>query len=134
MLLRMAGELQDPLRRFVRDTLGCGCPDEVLDAIRCERTSSPPVTRWRLDVGGRLLVWIVDEARSTIGETVAACLRAGVEERDRLGFNRFRLVVAGHDPQLERSARAAFDSMRHADDRVHLHVLYPEVLPGLLRD
>jgi len=128
----MSAEPFAQLRRFVRDTLGCGCPDEVLAAIEADEVAGPPMPRWRLDVGGRLLVWVVDGDRAAAG-VVAACLRAGVEERDRLGFNRYRLVVVGEDPGVGRAARAAFDAGWVADGRVHLHLLPPDLVPRALR-
>jgi hypothetical protein len=124
MLGWMSVEPLARLRHFVRDTLGCGCPDEVLAAITAEEMAGPPLPRWRLDVGGRLLVWVVDGDRAA-ADAVAECLRAGVEERDRLGFNRFRLVVVGSEARATGSLAG--------DDRAHLHLIARDLLPPPLR-
>jgi hypothetical protein len=57
-----------------------------------------------------------------------------VEERDRLGFDRFSLVVTGDDRQAERMARATFEAVAPSDGRVHLHVVSVGLLPGPVRD
>jgi hypothetical protein len=53
------------LARFVRDVLGCGCPEEILRSITVDRGHLVPgldVEVTRLDVGGRLLVYVVPAA------------------------------------------------------------------------
>ncbi len=125
--------------RFIRDDLGCGCPDEVLQTIRIDRHW--PVARIdaplaRIDVGGRLLVWVVDvgERQFGIAELVTSAVAAGLDERDRLSFNRFRVVLASGTPSdITRPARQAFDACRRPDDRVHLHVLDLRSLPATIR-
>jgi hypothetical protein len=55
---------------------------------------------------------------------VAAAVEAGVGERDRQSFNRFRLVLACADPAaIEQPARDAFAACEQVDERAHLHVL-----------
>ena len=117
-----------PLAGFVRDVLGCGCPEEVLRSITVDR-SRPilglDVEVARLDVGGRLLVYVVPAPASRkLRSVVAAAVEAGISERDRRSFNRFRLVLACADPaEVEPAARAAFDACPRPDERVHLHVV-----------
>ena len=124
--------LPDPeLVRFVRETLGCGCPEELVERTVLDRSEAGEPG---LDVGGRLLVRVLagDDVGGlvrTLPETVLT-LR---DERDRRGFNRLRIVVA-HD-QLGDVA-AALDRVVAAlgpgDDRLHLHLLPPADLPAAL--
>jgi hypothetical protein len=66
---------------------------------------------------------------------VAASVQAGVSERDRHHFNRFRLVLAGANPgELEPAAREAFDACEQVDERAHLHVVAVEDCPGSVGD
>jgi hypothetical protein len=130
----MSAVTSDPWRRFVRQTLGCGCPEEVLDSIRCESglLQETGHSRLRLDVGGRLLVWIlaVDEGEQRLGGVIVTAIRQGRAERDGAGFNRFRLVLACDAPAaIGAAAEAAFASLHDLDDRVHLHVVAAEDLP-----
>jgi hypothetical protein len=121
------------LRSFIRCTLGCDCPDEVLRSIHCSTAHPasgcpPPATR--LDVGGRLLVYVLRPGSEHLATTVAAAIAAGVGERDRLGFNRFRLVIADDDPEpLRTAAEDAFAACPERDDKTHLHVEALEDLP-----
>ncbi|MDH4014040.1 MAG: hypothetical protein OEU33_08385, partial [Chromatiales bacterium] len=55
------------IRRFVREDLGCGCPEDVFDDIRIEAAPSllEAGSRSRLlVVGGRLMVLIVESGES----------------------------------------------------------------------
>jgi len=125
------------LARFVRDVLGCGCPEEVLRSITVDRGRLVPgldVELARLDVGGRLLVYVVPAAASpplpsAVAAVVVAAVEAGASERDRRAFNRFRLVLATANPaEIEESARDAFAACKIVDERVHLHVVSLEEL------
>ena len=114
--------------RFVREVLGCGCPEEVLRSIRADRGRLVPgldVEVTRIDAGGRLLVYVVPAGAAERLETViAAAVEAGAGERDRRGFNRFRLVIAADDSAaIEPRARAAFAACEPRDERAHLHVV-----------
>jgi hypothetical protein len=126
------------LARFVRDVLGCGCPDEVLRSIAVDQGRLIPgsdVEVTRLDVGGRLLVYVVPAAAQPLPSLVAAAVDAGVSERDRRAFNRFRLVLAAGSPAaLEQPARDALAACGRRDERVHLHVVAVEDCPGSVAD
>jgi hypothetical protein len=124
------------IKRFVVDVLGCGCPDEVFAAIAIERDRpavAQVVTDWRIDVGHRLLIYIVD-GRQLIqpARQLAALVETGRTERDRQQFNRFRLVVvAGDGSASERTLRPLFEKLVAVDERTHLHVVTPEQVAAL---
>jgi hypothetical protein len=125
------------IERFVRGTLGCGCPDEVFNSIVIERTGGPdnPARHVRLLVGNRLLIYVMD-ARDLERARAAVSVLAqqGIEERDRAGLNRFRLVVAVDDPTRRMTAAAAgFANSTVPDDRAHLHVIAADLVPASLR-
>ncbi len=119
------------LIRFVRETLGCGCPDEVLAEIALDvsETGEPG-----LDVGGRLLVRVlpagdvgrlIDDFPDTVERLVG--------ERDRRGFRRLRLVVCAAQPAiLGEVLDGILDRIVAADQSVNLHVLEYDQLPFML--
>lgn len=122
---------------FVRGTLGCGCPDEVFDSIVIEQATSPdPAAPYvRLLVGDRLLIYVI-EARDLERARAAMSMlaRKGLEERDRYGLNRFRLVVATDQPtQPMTAAAASFADETGMDERAHLHVIAADLVPASLR-
>lgn len=124
------------LSRFVRETLGCGCPEPVLRQIS-RRPPPPQLARCGvstvLDVGGRLLVLVLrptgqEAALQMLGEVTAAAVRA----RDGEGFNRVRLVMVTDDPErTEAGLQDEFERLRHGDDRLHLHLLAPHQMEDL---
>ena len=120
------------IERFVRDILGCSCPDEVFrDIGRAALTDAP----WYLQirVGGRLLIYLADADRAdSLPALVAAALHHGVAERDRDGFNRFRLVLCGAAPEgLRAVAEQAFADAPERDERTHLHLVEAACVAGL---
>ncbi len=127
------------LVRFIRDVLGCGCPDEVLQKIRIDRpwhVAGINAQLARIDVGGRLLVWVVavDDRQPALAELVTAAVAAALDERDRMAFNRLRLVLATAAPsEVGGSTRQAFDACRRRDERIHLHVVDFRSVPPSVR-
>ena len=125
---------RDRIRCFVRDTLGCACPDAVFERADIEiAPAGVAEALFEIVVGDRLLLRAY---RVTTGAGITAMLKnwldAGRRERDARGLNRFRLVLASESPRaVEQSVAPAFEQWRGADDRVHLHVLELAQLDGL---
>jgi hypothetical protein len=111
------------VKRFVQETLGCSCPEEVFDRISVD-TGAGEVSH-RIRIGGRLLVYILDASRTVdVSRAIASALREGVRERDRDHFNRLRLVVISPGPdRIAETAQTAFSGSPVRDDKTHLHVL-----------
>lgn len=127
---------QGSIERFVRGTLGCGCPDEVFQSVAISRlpplAGRPPILQ--LLVGSRLLIHVVAMSPdATAAGLIEQLVANGRAARDRHGYNRFRLVVASAEPLP--SARAITERFARAvvgDDRVHLHLIPADQLPGEL--
>ena len=122
---------------FIRDVLGCGCPDEVLADVTVEhrpRAFSGLPVRALVHVGGRLLIGIADrEPLESAEDALAACVARGKRVRDEGGYNRFRLVIAADDSvTAEPVLRSMFDPLPFLDDRLHLHVVDAVLLPRVL--
>lgn len=116
--------------RFVREVLGCGCPDEVV-----ARTVVDPGEGGEpgLDVGGRLLVRVLpsDDVNRLIDvfpETVERLRR----ERDRRGFNRLRLVVHSMPEVAADTLQEMLPVIAAADGEVYLHAVSGDELPAVL--
>ena len=135
----MAPDRHEPLRRFIRGVLGCGCPEEVLHHIRV--AAAPPglddlPLHRTVNVGGRLLVVVAREPDPVeLAERLEDLVPRLVRLRDAQGFNRLRLVVtAAHAADADRVLAAPFAAVAGTDERVHLHVITPAELPPLTED
>ena len=118
-----------PVMDFIRNTLGCGCPDEVFKKIEIGEIKAPEgiVRLRRINIGNALLVYIVwplheDDYESGIRHTTVA----GRTERDSDGFNRFRLVVVASDSLSTDSVSAVFALGAGKDEKMHLHFVDSE--------
>lgn len=131
--LKMNPSDKSAIEHFVRDSLGCQCPDEVFRQIEVSplvRPHGQGMDR-RIMVGGRLLIHIV-EAPERLDEPawLERMAVAGRDERDRLAYNRYRLVVASTAETADRtSLEQRFTRALGGDQHAHLHVLAADLLP-----
>ena len=119
------------IKHFVQETLGCSCPEEVFNKIDYQKESDG-ISGSKVNVGDRLLIYIINmDGKSTAQGVINSALERGVVERDKKGFNRFRLVlVASHPDVLRSSAELAFESSGYTDEKTHLHVVNESDVEG----
>ena len=112
------------IKRFVQETLGCSCPEEVFNSIEYQ-SGDDGISGRKVTVGERLLIYITSmDGKSSIQGLINSALEQGVEERDKRGLNRFRLVlVTSHPDKLRSSAEHVFDSSGYTDEKTHLHIV-----------
>ena len=117
-------QMYPEIKRFVQETLGCSCPEEVFNKIDYQKESDC-ISGRKVTVGDRLLIYIIImDGKSNIQGVINSALERGVKERERKGFNRFRLVLVACRPdELRSSAEKAFDSSGYTDEKTHLHVV-----------
>ena len=128
--------LRQQIEPFVREELGCRCPDEVFCDIRVVEKPAAfeglPVD-YALAIGGRLLVVVcLPERWRDVSRQLRELVHQGRQVRDQGGYNRFRLIV----PTVERGAacqelETRFSVLAGADQRGHLHIVAPVVLPSI---
>ena len=125
------------ITRFVREVLGCNCPDEVFQRVELKRGSTA-INSCRADceiqIGGRLFIVVTSEPAerltpSVLGQVIAEGRRA----RDAGGFNRFRLVVRAEQPeQVKDQLLQAFEAIPARDEKTHLHVVDKQAVPDFV--
>jgi hypothetical protein len=120
--------MKNVIKKFIKETLGCSCPDEVFEHIELERSlhlTDDILLDAKINVGNRLLVYVLEVNDRDFPENkLYTITSSGKEERDRRGFNRFRLVFAGKkDEEFEQMSLAIFNGLKDMDDRVHLHIV-----------
>jgi hypothetical protein len=121
------------IERFVRGTLGCTCAPEIFAVIEdLPPDGAVPGEPRRISIGGRLLIHLVEDAGLADPDRLAGLVRAGRQERDQRGMNRFRLVIATDDPAaLGERLDAELRGLPEVDDRTHLHLVERSALAGL---
>jgi hypothetical protein len=119
------------IKRFVQETLGCSCPEEVFNQIDYQKECDD-ISERKINVGERLLIYIITMGgKSNVQGVISSALEQGVEERDEKGLNRFRLVLVASCPdELRSSAEHAFDSSGYADEKTHLHIVNESDVDG----
>lgn len=129
----MATPASPALRAFVRDTLGCSCPEAVFDSVAVgDLVVDGQVAGTRLVIGDRLLIYLVE--RAVPSAAIGALAATGLADRDRCGLNRLRLVVGGADRATTDALEAAFAVAIRGDAKAHLHcVTGPPVARSLIR-
>ncbi|THB76599.1 MAG: hypothetical protein D6B25_09300 [Desulfobulbaceae bacterium] len=116
---------QNIIETFVRNTLGCTCPDEIFDRIDLQSSIpelSGDIRSLRLVLGNRLLVYLVAGLSNIVSsETLSPLVSCGVRDRDAHQLNRFRLVLLVPEDFEPMGIQLSFQSMSMVDERVHLH-------------
>lgn len=123
---------KEAIKKFAQNTLGCGCPEEVFQHIAHEsgvRVNGIRILH-KINIGNRLLIYIfpVNEAGS-LTEMLPQLIDTGRAERDRSGFNRFRLVLVANDEGKTRERAENLFSRIQKDEKVHLHILAKTSIP-----
>ncbi len=119
------------IRLFVRESLGCSCPEHVFDSIGVsERSDLFEQATTVYEIGGRLFVTVmVTDDWQTIGPSLGRIVEIGRNYRDRHGYNRFRLVIATDDGEARSVLEQQFAALPNTDEKTHLHVVSPLQLP-----
>ena len=128
------GLLDENIKTFVRNTLGCGCPEEVFEYMDCQSniTLNDVVLRNRINIGNRLLIYIVEVHNGdSLKNVLPLLIDTGKKERDNLKFNRFRLVLTSDNiDDTKKNAEDIFKTI-DKDEKVHLHVILKADIPIL---
>ncbi len=126
----------EKITTFVRDILGCGCPDEVFNKIEVSVLSLVPeiTTVTRIVVGDTLLIYILpDTPVDMITKYVGKLVVTGKRDRDLHGYNRFRLVVPScNDSDQEGKVSALFAAVAENDEKLHIHYVDADVMGAIL--
>lgn len=135
-----AGPAGAGLEWFVRETLGCTCPDEVFERVEMRRGLPLPASGSvrRIAIGGRLLIYLVEGMSvDDVNRDIQAWTLSGRMDRDGVSMNRFRLVIgldglSTTDADGIRDAfAAACDEGDERDDRMHLHIVDSDAIRAL---
>ena len=114
------------IKRFAVDVLGCGCEQSVFESIDVDESFKLGCgvgLSKKILIGRRLLIYIVPAESCAPGD-VGAVLREGLDERNRNGYNRLRLVVVAGDPDSMSGAYYdAFNICDERDEKTHIHIL-----------
>ncbi|MFC1549441.1 hypothetical protein ACFL4R_01050 [Nitrospirota bacterium] len=129
--------MQARIKDFVQGMLGCQCPEEAFETIDCVEnftSADGSVVKARINVGNRLLTYVVEMNGRMGADYIRNLLREGMLERDRRGFNRFRLALCADDRERALSMLNEISSASDGngssmeltegmDERVHAHIL-----------
>ena len=128
------------ITRFVREELGCGCPDEVFEQIERKQLSDIGGTdqSFRLLIGERLLIYLLQPMETTLlGQSIETWIATGREDRDANGYNRFRLVVVmpdGTEAARITELEKLFVTFAADDEKLHLHLLEQSEIHSINRE
>lgn len=122
----------EKITAFVRDVLGCGCPDEVFRKIEISEIELVSAKVTRIVVGDTLLIYVLPETSDDILEHIGKLVATGKQDRDANGYNRFRLVMPGcADNALEQRVSSVFLESASDDEKLHLHFVKDELLKAV---
>ena len=123
------------LKGFVKNTLGCGCPEKVFEKIDVSKlqtvVNEKEITR--IVVGGTLLIYVIrPRLPGDFVDSVEAIGLAGKNDRDSNNYNRFRLVVSGFEDEVQQGKVAGrFSVLFNTDEKMHIHFVNQELVNGL---
>jgi len=124
------------ITEFVRNTLGCNCPEEVFQYIDCRTVLNIDEyiePAYEINIGNKLLIFAVGiDKVDSLSSAITKLLSAGIKKRDEKKFNRFRLVLlTAPENDVAEHASEIFSSLT-PDNKAHLHVIKKDDFPVIL--
>lgn len=125
---------KEKIKIFVKQTLGCACPEEVFEYIDCQsniKLNDDIVLNYKINIGNRLLIYVVEaDNPGSIKNVLPLLISAGTKERDSLRFNRFRLVLVTDELDEIRETAESIFTIINKDEKVYLHVIPKAEVPA----
>jgi hypothetical protein len=126
------------VKRFVREVVGCNCPDEVFKRVEVKAGSSAITScsaDYEINVGGRLLIVLSSESPETFSPArLQKVMAEGRSARDAAKFNRFRFILQAEDaPEVEKRLLRSFEELTPKDEKLHLHVIGRKDVPDFFK-
>jgi len=125
----------EKIKVFVKNTLGCGCPEKVFENIDVSKlpTLEHEKEVTRIVVGDTLLIYIIrPEPSGNFVDSIESICLAGKTDRDINNYNRFRLVVSSFEDEVQQEkVSERFSKIFNTDDKMHIHFVNQELLEGL---
>jgi len=117
------------VKSFVREKLGCGCPDSVFEQIDYQEHAAilgHDASTQRLLIGNSLLIYILESNDEQLLQAhLPRLIKMAREERDKQGYHRLRVVLVTEQAEsLRTTVERLFASFPEVDERVHLHVYH----------
>lgn len=117
---------KEAIARFVRESLGCQCPDEIFEQIEAAygiKVGGIPILA-RIVIGNRLLIFVIElTSHSPSAPSIEKLIHAGKNERNGRGLNRFRLVIVSEDADFNRILVKKFDTEEANVEKIHFHIV-----------
>ena len=122
------------ITKFVREVIGCDCPEEVFRHVQVRRGSTAVkscTVDYELRVGGRLLIIVTSESVDVLsGSRLEKVISEGREARDDGKFNRFRLEVQARNAAEDKDKLLrSFEAVSAKDEKTHVHVVGKSEVP-----
>ena len=122
------------IKRFVREVVGCTCPDEVFERVDVKSGSSAVRScsaDYEINVGNRLLIVVSsDPVESFSSKRLEQVIAQGRSARDAGRFNRFRFIVRSDNAaEADEKFQRLFATLATKDERTHVHVIRKEDVP-----
>jgi hypothetical protein len=122
------------VKRFVREVVGCTCPEEVFKRVEVKPGSSAIRScsaDYEINVGGRLLIVLSSEPVEGFSPArLEKVMAEGRRARDAGKFNRFRFIVqADNAPEVGKQFSRLFDGLATKDEKNHLQVVGRKDVP-----
>ena len=125
----------EKLKVFVKNTLGCGCPEKVFEKIDVSKRPMVADVKGitRIVVGDTLLIYpIQPESPGDFVDSVESIGLAGKTDRDTNSYNRFRMVLSSFEDETQQEEVAGrFSKLFNTDEKMHLHFVNQELVDGL---
>lgn len=125
----------EALKVFIKDSLGCGCPDKVFEKIDVDKYAVKGYSSElsRIVVGDTLLIYIARPSElKSFDDSIEVICAAGKSDRDINKYNRFRLVVVTQETDTSReSISDRFMQKSGADEKMHIHFVRHDVVDAL---
>jgi hypothetical protein len=122
---------KENIRYFVRDILGCGCPEEVFNIIDpvFNIKIDNVLLRGKINIGNRLLIYVIEGNGLNLNSLIPFLIDYGKKERDSKGFNRLRIVLVFEDPEAVKEQAISVFQNYNKDEKIHLHLIKKSTIP-----
>jgi hypothetical protein len=125
----------EKLKVFVKNTLGCGCPEKVFEKIDVSKLPTVEHEKeiTRIVVGDTLLIYIISpEPSGNFVDSVESVGLVGKADRDTNNYNRFRLVLSNFEDDVQQEkVSERFSKSFNTDKKMHIHFVSQEMVERL---